>query len=74
MSKPGEKYQPSNGTEGDRFIAKFCNGCVRNWGNATCDILMDTMVLDKDDPEYPMAWTYDAEEKPTCTKFEKKVL
>ena len=43
-------YRPSNGTEGLYFEARMCDQCVR-W--RTCDIHLDVMCLDIDDPKYP---------------------
>ncbi len=30
MNKPGDKYQPSNGTEGECFFAAWCYHCARD--------------------------------------------
>ena len=67
-------YRPSNGTEGDAFIAAFCERCERDraFREGTgdgCEILARTLVLDVDDPDYPTEWTYDTDEMPTCTAF-----
>ena len=69
-----QRYRPSNGTEGDAFIAAFCERCERDraFREGTgdgCEILARTLVLDVDDPDYPTEWTYDTDEMPTCTAF-----
>lgn len=70
-----EKYQPSNGTEGEGFYASFCERCERDRAfregapEDGCEIIVRTLVLDVDDPEYPSEWTYDADDMPTCTAF-----
>lgn len=65
-----EKYRPSNGTEGDAFIARFCERCA--YGNAEelepCMIVGATMAFDVDDPAYPPEWIRDAA-GPRCTAF-----
>lgn len=75
MSKQGLKYQPSNGTEGMMFIERFCDQCRHHdpteQETETCEILGKTMCHSPSDPEYPSEWTYDKEDRPTCTKFEK---
>lgn len=67
------KYQPSNGTEGMEFIAKFCDNCIHDHvpSEKYCEIVTMTMCLDVNDENYPIEWTYDDEDKPTCTKFYK---
>ena len=64
------KYQPSNGTEGEWFMDKFCFQCERDkiWEDP-CEMLGRTMALDVDDPRYPEEWTYDSEGNPVCTAF-----
>jgi hypothetical protein len=51
-------YRPSNGTEGDGFIAHFCFNCERN-RDEDCPILAATFAFDVDDPEYPKEWVQD---------------
>jgi hypothetical protein len=66
-----EKYRPSNGTEGDSFIRRWCHNCS---ALNICKILPKTFALDRDDPEYPAQWTFDAEGSPVCTSFAEKSL
>lgn len=66
-----EKYRPSNGSEGESFMAQFCERCIHeDWEEKNCPIIGLTMAYWEDEPEYPSEWTYDKEGKPTCTKFE----
>ena len=72
MSK---KYRPANGSEGMRFMARFCDRCAKEEYDERhpekgCRILAATMAFDVDDEEYPDEWTYDQDGKPTCTAFE----
>ena len=62
------KYRPSNGSEGEWFIAEFCCNCRRD-ANEDCPILADTFCYDVDDPAYPSEWIAD-EEGPRCTAFD----
>lgn len=65
-----EKYRPSNGTEGDAFMARFCERCAFGLGESLspCLIVGATMAFDVDDPEYPTEWVEDAA-GPRCTAF-----
>ena len=67
------KYQPSNGSEGDMFISKFCMKCIHNDphidGFKNCNILSETMMYHVTDDEYPSEWTFDDRGKPTCTQW-----
>ena len=62
------KYIPSNGTEGEIFMDKFCDRCFYDH-NENCEIIVGTMVYDLEDNEYPEEWTYDENDQPICTKF-----
>ncbi len=70
----GDKYRPSNGTEGDIFHAKWCAPCSRNNPDKDvfCPIIGAAMAYDIDDPEYPDAWQYGKDGKPMCTKHTTK--
>lgn len=73
MSQPGQKYQPSNGTEGMYFMEKFCDHCVHQHPDPNnpkqCRIIGMTMCYNPGDKEYPEEWTYDNNGEPTCTKY-----
>lgn len=71
-----KKYRPSNGTEGDFFMNKFCYQCINdnpdhNAKSPRCNIMTLSMCLDVDDKDYPKEWIYDSEDKPICTSFVK---
>lgn len=73
------KWRPSNGTEGDSFIAGYCGTCARSEHNAPdapddapvgCPILDLTFLHDVDDPEYPEEWQDDEGKLgPHCTAW-----
>lgn len=74
----GKSFYPSNGTEGMIFTDSFCDQCLhekfthtQNENDASCNILMRTMVYSPKDTEYPREWIYNAEGWPTCTKWQK---
>jgi hypothetical protein len=71
----GQKYRPSNGTEGEIFYDAWCQDCrkdeaFRKGEGDSCLILAATMCLDVDDEEYPKEWLYGADGQPKCTAFE----
>ncbi len=73
-----EKYRPSNGSEGCGFTQHFCEHCVHEkWshtqrdGDKQCDIMNRSFLHDIDDPEYPVEWQYDENDRPTCTAWKK---
>ena len=72
----GQKYRPSNQTEGDSFMERWCNRCIHDEFNpdneGCCEILTRTMFYDKNDPEYPEQWQYGKDGQPKCTAFEAK--
>jgi hypothetical protein len=75
-----EPYRPSNGTEGECFIANWCGNCERDkCQNGTkamddcaqddfCEILGATFWLNVDDPDYPKEWVRENGE-PKCLAF-----
>ena len=77
----GQKYQPSNGTEGECFFAAWCSKCQRDKSmregcdfdecdeNECCNIIANTMAFSVDDPEYPVEWQYGEDGQPCCTAF-----
>lgn len=81
-NKPGESYQPCNGSEGEYFQAMWCEECERDKvmnGSATideadhdpdlyCEILNRSFRSDEPLPE----WTYGADGQPCCTQFVPK--
>ena len=81
MNKPGDKYQPSSGTDGECFFATWCYHCQRDKAmleganfddcddDEKCEIIGNTMAFKPSDPEYPKEWTYDDAGVPICTAF-----
>lgn len=81
VKNAGEKYRPSNGTEGDCFFAAWCCKCARDKAmregcdvdecddNERCDILTATMCFNIEDAEYPKEWQYGRDGQPICTAF-----
>ena len=81
MNQPGDKYQPSNDTEGHVFWADWCCKCQRDKAmregcdidecddNERCDIIADTMCYSVEDEKYPKEWTYDKHGNPCCIAF-----
>lgn len=66
-----EPYRPSNGTEGDYFMAEWCDRCVNDDydNDVYCHILGATMAFDKNEEGYPKdTWVY-FNGKPTCLAF-----
>lgn len=68
-----DKYKPSNGTEGDCFMSKFCFQCTKWNGHddadgEPCSILGDALVYDVTDKGYPKEWIRD-EKGARCTAF-----
>ena len=70
-ARVGQKYQPSNGTEGAIFQELFCMRCKQ--GDDSCDIATRAWWLDLNDPNYPSEWQYGPDGQPKCTAFEKAV-
>lgn len=71
-------YRPSNGTEGEIFIGRWCGRCEKERAyregryddpDLACDIQTWTMALAISDPNYPREWQYDAGGNPCCTAF-----
>ena len=72
IGEPGQKYRPSNGSEGEMFRARWCAECKHDDYDAGryCEILGATLCLMADDPDYPQEWTFDDDGHPICTAFE----
>ena len=70
----GEKYQPSNGTEGDMFREQWCEQCSKDnfnedTGEGGCLILANVLFHLVTDPDYPSEWQYNPQGQPICTAF-----
>lgn len=80
-ARVGEKYQPSNGTEGLYFFEAWCMRCARDKSmsegkdydlcteDETCSIIANTMAYKPEDDEYPKEWQYDKDGQPCCMAF-----
>ncbi|TXH46585.1 MAG: hypothetical protein E6Q97_29410 [Desulfurellales bacterium] len=62
----GEKYRPSNGTEGECFISVWCSTCQND---KHCGIVADTMLYAVTDEEYPSEWQVRDDGQPCCTAY-----
>jgi hypothetical protein len=73
--RAGKPYRPSNGTEGEMFMERYCYHCRKDeheTGGDSCEILCNAFVFDLADPEYPPEWQYTDRGQPTCTAFEAR--
>jgi hypothetical protein len=78
--RAGQKYQPSNGSEGEIFTSSWCGECARDLAmsegmpieecddNQKCEIL-GRSFLSIDDSQYPSEWQYGKDGQPRCTAF-----
>ncbi len=69
-----ELYRPSNGTEGDWFMERWCASCAKfepcpEVGGKHCDIQMRSFCYGINDEEYPVEWRYEGD-SPVCTAFD----
>jgi hypothetical protein len=75
MNSEVELYQPSNGTEGDIFMSRYCYQCSKfphdSDAKSQCQIVLATFAYDTDDKEYPKQWRY-VDGRPTCTSFKSR--
>lgn len=65
MSKP---YRPSNGSEGEFFMAQFCEHCARDGEDSPCFILGAAFAFNIGEEGYPAEWVQD-EQGTRCTAF-----
>lgn len=67
------KYRPSNGTDGECFMEKWCYQCalcnIGDEDKEPCAILGNALFHSIDDKNYPEEWQYNAVGEPVCTKF-----
>lgn len=69
MTAAPERYRPSNGSEGDWFMGKFCERCTRDADeDKPCMIQGNALAFGIDDPDYPKEWVI-GPQGPTCTAF-----
>jgi hypothetical protein len=72
VKRGGGKYRPSNGSEGEMFMERWCYQCVFDNEKAPCPIIAATMVFGIDEDDYPPDWSYDSDGQPQCTAFERR--
>ena len=77
-SKTREPYRPSNGTEGEMFMERWCADCARDHAHREdpdaangCEIIVMAMCHNITDPDYPKAWVWNEKGQPICTEFEE---
>lgn len=66
---PGELYRPSNGTEGDYFIERYCVRCYWYDDESRCPIYEGTQDVDLTDPAYPSQWRVGENGWGICSSF-----
>ena len=65
-----QPYRPSNGTEGDFFMASWCEKCaLSDYDGDGCMIQLRALAHGIDEPEYPSEWVYSSDGAPCCTAF-----
>jgi hypothetical protein len=69
-ARAGQKYRPSNGTEGEMFQERWCYDCTKDT-DQNCSILLRAFWADIDEPEYPAEWQYGPDGQPRCTAFHR---
>jgi len=70
-NQSGKPYRPANGTEGDMFQESYCDKCSKYSPEEGCDILLNTMVYEIGDSDYPKEWKFDENGHPTCTAYQE---
>jgi hypothetical protein len=66
-------YRPSNGTEGDIFLANWCESCASGSNeDDPCRVQMYAFNFNIDDDEYPSEWIY-RNGVPTCTVYQHEL-
>jgi hypothetical protein len=52
------KFRPSNGAEGDMFMERNCDQCVKDdeEKGILCPLIAASMVFEETDPRYPAEW------------------
>lgn len=75
--KPGDPYRPSNGTEGEIFIAGWCNRCQRDAAHRRsdgsrpgCDILARSFAHEIGEEGYPSEWVYGPKGEGICKAWQ----
>lgn len=68
---PGKLYTPSNGSEGDVFMARWCERCAKDGFTEEhpengCKIIVESMCGME-----PPQWVIDAKGWPMCAEFKE---
>ena len=71
---PGKPYRPSNGTEGEWFMADWCDRCTKdNYPEKPfCPIIGASLAFDIGNPNYPKEWIIGPDGWGMCTAYQKK--
>ncbi|MFC4727105.1 hypothetical protein [Coralloluteibacterium thermophilus] len=64
----GQKWRPSNGTEGELFIGSWCAECSRD-ATGGCSILSATFAHEVTDEAYPPEWQIGGDGQPRCSAW-----
>jgi hypothetical protein len=70
----GERaYRPSNGTEGDMFMERWCFRCTKDDAEHEryCPIIARSMAHEVGEDGYPGQWIIGDDGQPRCTAFER---
>lgn len=71
-ARSGEPWRPSNGTEGDIFMAQWCERCaLADYDGDGCMIQLRALAHSIGDPEYPPEWQIGPDGQPCCTAFDE---
>jgi len=74
-ARAGEKYRPSNGSEGMMFMERWCAKCQRDAAyragtGDSCPIVCNSLIHSIDEEGYPAEWQYGDDGQPRCSAFE----
>lgn len=71
---PWPAYRPSNGSEGEWFMSKFCYRCVHDdYDNEVyCEILTNSMAYNTREEGYPLEYWVYFNDEPTCMNFRER--
>lgn len=67
-------FRPCNGSEGEMFLSRFCYRCNKLDEGGACNILLNSMIFEINEPEYPKELVCEDKLDPktwNCTSFEE---
>ena len=67
-AEAGQKWRPSNGTEGEIFAWVWCDKCEKDKDDA-CKIRTAVAAFVVEHEKYPSEWQYGKNGQPICTAF-----